>query len=242
MGGMDGLKKAQALLRRLHKRELYKCCGYLLLSPDVVAMHNPMDKDNDKDEKENGAKVDHPKIAYHAIERNWALKMFQMFQERHGNQEENMKLHPLTSDDLRMQLMSLSFGKETEHPMSKAMLYSSNDPNTGTQFEVEQISTLGGAFREVVVRAYVKKSEWKRECEEGFKAFAKKKNLIQDTGGKSNVFTSLVVSPPQKRKLRGQQHKQENEEMMVLSDGDRDGKNNVVVRKRRRPSTTTMSA
>ena len=244
--GMEELKKSKQLIERLHKRELYKCCGYLLLTPEIVAVHNPSSPNS---KIADDAKEDHPKISYHKIEQVWAAELFQMFQERmkENDDKENVDdREELQCDDLRMQLMSLSFGKETEHPMNRAIWYSSKNPNVCKQFHVEQISTLSGAFREVVVRAYVKKTEWKSECEAVFQEFAKEKGLIQESEG-DNVYSSMVVSPPQKKKSKSRQQDDadyaddDDDVVLVMSHQNENESASVRVRKRRRPSSSVRS-
>merc|ERR1711933_400918 len=178
---MDGLKKAQELIQRLNKRELYKCCGFLLLSPAILAPFNP--------------NADYPKIAYREIEKAWTKEIYDMFQDEMMNEEEDREC--IKMNELRVQLMSLSFGVETKHPMKSAFFYSSNDRTFCKQVDCDQITKMGNVFREVIVRVYIKRSEWKKECEQIFRKFVFAKGLVQN---KEYDFPSLFISEPQKRK------------------------------------------
>ncbi len=107
--GMKGLLKAKELIRRVHKRELYKCCGYLLLSAEIVAPFNPSNANtsestpstatNEKKEDEHGS---HAKIEYHAIERLWCSDLYEIFKEQESNknkdnmiEREELKVHDM---------------------------------------------------------------------------------------------------------------------------------------------------
>eukprot|EP01084_Bolivina_argentea_P015483 28966_1 len=208
--GMNGLKKAQELIYRLQKRNLYSCCGYLLLQAETVAMFNPKDGNNSKienedidmEQKQNLSKEienKKQKIKYKEIEKNWSLELYKLFEEevKLNDDKENMMMRDaLQPTDLKVQLMSLSFGMEDCHPIEKTYLYNSKDPNSSYTVNCDQISIISQNWREVVVRAYVKKSEWKLECERVFKTFVKEKGLIQDDEYSDNSRrASLVISP-----------------------------------------------
>eukprot|EP01083_Nonionella_stella_P029517 81233_1 len=182
--GMKELRKAQKLIRRLHRRDLYKCYDNLLLSPDDLAMFNPINDEivntpkamikrrsvsqlSEEEEKESDdVKI---KIDYQAIERKWENEMNKMFEEYIGNEDIIIKRDGLECTDIVVKIMSLSFGIETQHPMEKVLLYNSEKPQVCYQVHCDQIITMtGGKFKEVVVRVFVKKSEWKQECQHSF--------------------------------------------------------------------------
>ena len=144
--GMENLKKAQDLIKRLHRRQLYKPCGYLLLTPEAVAQFNPKSEggeqhndvlstppkkmrshneskeENDREDKES--LQCHAKIAYHEIERKWALEMWEMYSREYlGNgDKENDEQRSIRRNDLVIQLLSVSFGMETQHPIERYFL------------------------------------------------------------------------------------------------------------------------
>lgn len=180
-----GLKKAQTLIKRLHERKLYKCCGYLLLSADILIPFNPKSVDDEI------KKHEYPKIAYRAIEKQWTKEIYDMLEADMTDKEDVDKLE---ADDVKVQLMSLSFGAETQHPMSRVFFYSSRDGKVCRQVDCDQVTKMGNEFREVIVRLYVKKDAWQKECERVFERFVFEKRLVRE---EHYEFSSLVISAPQ---------------------------------------------
>eukprot|EP01084_Bolivina_argentea_P126454 223901_1 len=222
--GMGELRKAQELIRRLHRRDLYKCCGHLLLSPDDLVKFNPntpealikrrsvLQSNEETESKECHVNI---KIDYQAMERNWESEMYQMFEEyRQCEQENDDKRETLQSTDIVVKIMSLSFGIETQHPMERVFLYNSkkscNSKKKRVCYQVhcDQIITMtGDNFKEVAINAYVKKSEWKHECQYIFTQFLKRKGII-DGDSDTNVHESSVLSPQIKKKSKAKSKKE----------------------------------
>merc|ERR1719419_180840 len=48
--GWEGLVEAQALIKRMNRRDLYKCCGYILLSAKDIAPFNPKPEPPERDD------------------------------------------------------------------------------------------------------------------------------------------------------------------------------------------------
>jgi len=186
------------------------------MGPETLAVFNPKDKDTKNQKininynmnaeyKENSKGSTHPKIDYRQIERKWTSQIWELFNSTiiKNKDKENMdidKREELKQSDFKLQLMSLSFGMETVNPIEKMFLYNSKNPRKKNQVHCDQITTMSGTFREVVVRAYVKKTEWKSECEQIFKLFAQKNGLVQDSQYYGDRQHSLNLSPNTRKK------------------------------------------
>lgn len=265
--GWEGVIEAQEIINRIQRRDLYKCCGYLLLSAEEVAQFNPKqsstvkarndsgaeDSDLDLDQKEavqshqevaddnvNSATPSHPKIAYRDIMALWRKELYATVCDlAKENRTKNTPMD-LEQSDLIIQLMSLSFGKETNHPMELAHFYSSTNPKAYYAISAHQVTTLSDHFREVVVRAYVKKPEWKEQCMKAFEVMMTNNGLMDnsETSGPQPIHRSMVVSPKTKKKTKSRAVQSDEEMNEELSSPSKSPKRKSRSRKVRKYSAT----
>ena len=183
---MNNLEKAQKLIHRIQTRDLYKCVGYLLLDPQIVIKHQHEMKEDHHYHSLNT----NTKINCHLIEKKWKLEIFQILKK----QETRMEL-----DDILCQLNSLSYGKESSHPIHSVYFYNARTPNKANTVDSSQISHMvePSRFREVIFRCFVKDKKWKNEGENAFKEFCAKKELVPKNQIEKQI--SLGLSPKTQR-------------------------------------------
>merc|ERR1719445_871513 len=197
----DDMRKAKALIHRMDTRNLYKCVAYLLLDSNTVAMHGQKLKSAVSSVSEIGVENKDPntneivasnitiseKIEYHGIEMEWKKEIFAILQQQTNDFEafddKKQEEKPCKADDiLCCQLMSLSYGMETKHPIHNVRFYNPNNLNACHRVELDQITFMNdeSRFREVIFRVFVKN-----------KACAKELKAIK----KTEVDRSLHLSP-----------------------------------------------
>ena len=188
----EGLRKAKQLIHRIQTRNLYKCCGYVLLHHQVVGNHflNLLRNNNNEiDDDYKIANVSNMKINYHLLEKQWKKEILNIL-KRHCDIED---------DGILCQLMSLSYGMEVRHPIHRVYFYNSKSPKSShSNIDANQISMLHDAsrFREIIFRVYVKDKLYAQSLEKAFKTFCAEKELINDQNESFSLGLSPKTTPP----------------------------------------------
>jgi len=97
--------------------------------------------------------------------------------------------------DIRIQLVSLSYGMEDINPINKVYLFNNKIPITKRQVDLHQISKLvSNDHKEIVCRLYVKQAKWVENGQKGWKQFLETYGLCESE--ESNLFgVSVTLSP-----------------------------------------------
>mmetsp|Transcript_11967 Transcript_11967/g.18056 ORF Transcript_11967/g.18056 Transcript_11967/m.18056 type:complete len:513 (-) Transcript_11967:50-1588(-) len=196
------LEKAKKLIVRLHKRDLYKCIGYVLLDASVVAQHFlrilEHDASDDVDQKcavspKTPRAQRRTKIDYKLIQKKWAADFYDCLRrETDDFKEFGFKLE---RDEVMCQVMSLSYGMEQTHPIENVYFYNSKTPNIASPAALHQITQIYDQqrFKEVIFRMYVKDKRYVEQCQRTFKIFCDAKKLVSHD--QNNESISLGLSP-----------------------------------------------
>jgi len=162
--GWRDLERAQKLLFKLDRNDLYEMCGEC-----VVPSTSPK-KDEFNDDEKADIQIEERVPSNRDIEKLLSQELWTDIEQVQNQSIINGdQRSPLLRTDLIIQATTLSLGNHIEHPMERCFFYDASDCTRYLKGRMADLTNMDGAHRERVVRCFLKRKEWKEECARAFK-------------------------------------------------------------------------